>query len=432
MRKVLFCMLAGIGMLLGSCNNNNPDIPDDPGKQDTIPHVDTIPQDTPIVVTIDTIRIDTLYRDTTYAVENDYIVLAYVPGYSRRALPNPMYFTHIIYSCCELYVRDKVYQKFELSDSSAGQGLDIENFHKVLALREQNPNLKIMVSIASVVNNTKDNYQDGGFSALCADAKQRKHFAEDCLAFCEKYNLDGIDIDWELPGMKSTNNPNVDIVNDVDNFTLLMKELKETLGDKYLVTFAGWVFDKTAIEGGWEGIDLKAVAPYVDWCNVMTYEMGSGTQPHNAIRSAGYWDINRTFRAYQKAEFPSKKMVLGIPFYSNISGEFSYNKIDMYLRKKPDVYQAGYNSYWQVPFLKKNGEMIGSYDDARSIGNKGKFAKENNWLGLMCWEATSDDDNGTLSQAMWNAMKTQTDTIVTYNYYLSDSTMVSEEIWKKK
>ena len=51
-----------------------------------------------------------------------------------------------------------------------------------------------------VVENS-DNSQGGSFSAISANAAYRKQFAEDCLAFIKKWGIDGIDMDWEFPGL---------------------------------------------------------------------------------------------------------------------------------------------------------------------------------------------------------------------------------------
>ena len=40
-----------------------------------------------------------------------------------------------------------------------------------------------------------------GFSVLAKSDEARKAFAEDCKKFCIQYNLDGIDMDWEFPGL---------------------------------------------------------------------------------------------------------------------------------------------------------------------------------------------------------------------------------------
>ena len=58
----------------------------------------------------------------------------------------------------------------------------------------------------------------------------RKKFAQDCLDFCKKWGIDGIDIDWEFPGLSWDKSVANDTSCDVENYTLLMAQLRETLG----------------------------------------------------------------------------------------------------------------------------------------------------------------------------------------------------------
>ena len=66
---------------------------------------------------------------------NGRVALGYVTYYGKM-LPDPTYMTHINYAFAELYVKNNVYQKFDL------QG-DKERFNQVKKLKERNSNLKI-------------------------------------------------------------------------------------------------------------------------------------------------------------------------------------------------------------------------------------------------------------------------------------------------
>ena len=123
---------------------------------------------------------------------NGRVALGYVTYYGK-ILPDPTYMTHINYAFAELYVKNNVYQKFDL------QG-DKERFNQVKKLKERNSNLKILLSFTNSVSNT-GNSQDGGFSALAKSPEMRKQFAQDCKKFVQQEGIDGIDIDWEFPGM---------------------------------------------------------------------------------------------------------------------------------------------------------------------------------------------------------------------------------------
>lgn len=194
---------------------------------------------------------------------NGRVALGYVTYYGKM-LPDPTYMTHINYAFAELYVKNNVYQKFDL------QG-DKERFNQVKKLKERNSNLKILLSFTNSVSNT-GNSQDGGFSALAKSPEMRKQFAQDCKKFVQQEGIDGIDIDWEFPGMTFGSNAYDPLV-DVENFTLLMKDLRETLSSSTLLTYAGYCKNKQPQGAGWKYIDVKAVDPYVDFVNIMTYDL---------------------------------------------------------------------------------------------------------------------------------------------------------------
>lgn len=323
------------------------------------------------------------------------IVLGYATYYGAQ-LPNPSLVTHINYAFAEVYVKDGVYQGFKLRNE--------ETFEKVVALKKSNPNLKVLISFNNNVENS-DNVADKGFSAIAASEQNRKDFARDCLEFVRAKHIDGIDMDWEFPGM-TWGSSYFDSVNDVDNYTMLMAQLRSTLGNSYLLTYAGYIMDVSVNAAGEKKyIDVAAVESYVDFVNLMTYDIDSGTKPQNALTSKNVWDITRTVNVYLTAGYPASKLVVGIPFYVRHSfasgGSVHYRDLN--------TLGSGYKvDNWdaeaQVPYVSLNGVYWGSYDNERSIGVKGKWAVDNGLAGLMYWEASEDDGKYTLSTAAWNAV----------------------------
>lgn len=341
-------------------------------------------------------------------VETDRICLAYAPYYRTR-LPNPALVTHICFSFAEVYVRNNVYQGFKLQGDNNQTALS-----RVIALRKQNPDIKILLSFSHTVVNS-DNRQDGGFSAIAASETSRRKFADDCVAFMRKWDLNGIDLDWEMPGL-SWSGAKCDPINDTDNFTLLVKQMRETFGSEFLLTFAGYVKDKRKQDSGngWKYFDLKALKPYVDWVNIMTYDLDDATGGHRGFQSAvrsstSYWDIERTMAEYASAGYDSSQIVLGIPFYVRCSFETSPGVIDYCdFYKYPE--SVGYNfNNWdedaQCPYVTLNGTFMGSYDNVVSIAAKGeKYIGGGRARGFMYWDAGADDIDYSLAAACWKAV----------------------------
>ena len=79
----------------------------------------------------------------------------------------------------------------------------------------------------------------------------------------EQFGLDGIDMDWEYPTSSSANISSSP--DDTQNFTLLMRDIREVIGKDKLLTFASVNSAKY--------VDFVAVEPYVDFVNIMTYDM---------------------------------------------------------------------------------------------------------------------------------------------------------------
>lgn len=324
-------------------------------------------------------------------------VIAYV-AYYGSTLPDPRICTHINYAFAELYMKDGKYLGFK------PQG-KMERFLSVAALKEKNPKLKILLSFTNGVSNS-DNIKGGGFSVLAKSDEARKAFAEDCKKFCIQYNLDGIDLDWEFPGLDWSGQP-VDKAVDTQNHVLLMKQLRQTLGNEYLLTYAGYVMDKQPSGGGYKYIDIKALDDVVDYVNLMTYDMDADGAPHNAVSCpSAYWDIERTYKAYINAGATPSKLVLGIPFYGRVSfsgspGALSYKTI----KKLGTGYTIeNWDAAANVPYVLYGNRKYCYYDNPRSIELKSKWALERKMYGVMYWENDSDDQNYTLRRAAWEGI----------------------------
>lgn len=326
------------------------------------------------------------------------VAIAYVTYYGK-AIPDPMLMTHINYAFAELYVKDGVYKGFKLQGNE-------DRFRQVVALKKKNPNLKISLSFSHTVTN-EDNAQGGGFSALAKSDEYRKAFAKDCRDFCSKWGIDGIDIDWEFPGLSWSGHacdPSVD----VENHVLLMKQLRETLGTRYLLTYAGYVKNVIETDEGRKYIDIAAVDPYVDFVNVMTYDMDSAPSHQSALRDkSAYVDCERAIKAYTDAGVAASKLVLGIPFYGRISfdkspGAIDYNKI--ILLDKNDYKIDNWDSDANVPYVTYKGTYYCGYDNEKSIAIKGDWIRSLGMKGMMYWDYNADDNQHTLCKAVWQAV----------------------------
>ena len=326
------------------------------------------------------------------------VVIAYVTYYGK-AIPDPTLMTNINYAFAELYVKDGVYQVFKLQGNE-------ERFRQIVALKKKNPKLKISLSFSHTVSNS-DNSQGGGFSAMAKSDTYRKAFAKDCRDFCSKWGIDGIDIDWEFPGLSWSGHacdPSVD----VENHVLLMKQLRETLGTRYMLTYAGYAKDVVeSSDGGRKYIDIAAVDPYVDFVNIMTYDLDAAPKHQSALKDKNaYLDCDRAVNAYLNAGVAPSKLVLGIPFYGRHSFDSSpsaidYNKI---ILLDKSIYKIdNWDSNASVPYVTENGRYYCGYDNPKSIAIKGDWIRGLGMKGMMYWDYNADDNQHTLCKAVWQA-----------------------------
>ncbi len=285
---------------------------------------------------------------------------------------------------------------------------DSTNFRKLNLLKEKNPDLKILISIGGWA--WSENFSD----AVLTDSS-RKVFAKSSVDIIKKYNLDGVDIDWEYPALPGEEG-NVYRPEDKQNFTLMFEEIrkeldvlqKETGKSKMLTTaVAGWVEFLDATEMG------KA-QQYLDFVNLMTYDLFQGdTVVHHApIYTTDIYKTEKSadaaVKAFVKAGVPIEKLVMGIPFYSRkftVAGKlekglgqkqsaqtyfegYSYIKDSLVNKKGFKVYR---DEVAMVPYLvnEKTKEII-SYEDEQSVEERCKYVLDNKMGGVMFWEYGSD------------------------------------------
>ena len=300
------------------------------------------------------------------------VIVAYVTSWSQ-VIPDPTTVTHINYAF------GGVKDTFD--------GVNISNperLRTIANLKKNNPNLKVLLSVGG--------WGAGNFSEMAADPKLRRKFADDCLRIVKEYNLDGIDIDWEYPGSsaaKISSSPD-----DRANFTLLMRDLRETLGNNRLLTIA--------TSAGAEHIAYTDVIPYLDFVNIMTYDMANAPKHHAALYpSENTPDLTcvESVRRHVAGGVPVNKLVLGVPFYGRGGKEMKGRAFKNI--KEGDGYSLIFDNTAKVPFMvNAAGEPVLGYDDAHSLGYKCDYILDNDLLGVMYWDYNGDDQQGTLRKTL--------------------------------
>lgn len=340
--------------------------------------------------------------------------------------------THIIFSFTEVIDNE---MKFK-NEASAEKLILLADQKKV------HPNLKVMIACGGWGGS-------GGFSEMAASQENRRIFVKSAIDFINQYNLDGLDIDWEYPGMRGAGNPY--IPEDKENFTALMRELREAMdatGKKLTLTFAsaGW-------KRFYDHVELEEVMKYADYMNVMTYDQVGGGTPFTGHHTNLGWvkpehlEGTPAARILQESDRPLDprsaekiiayciengvdpgQIVIGAAFYGRAwkgvppenNGLYQENK-GVWIGWAPysdirEKYEGinGFNRHWdpvaKAPYLyNPDDSLFISYEDTVSARLKTEYALKNGLGGIMFWQLRLDTEDYDLLDAIHETASQQED-----------------------
>ena len=302
------------------------------------------------------------------------VVVAYVTSWSE-VMPDPQYMTHINYAFGHV------------NENFNGVKIDNEKrLKQIVDLRKQKPELKVLLSIGG--------WGSGRFSVMAANDEYRRAFAADCDRVVKEFALDGIDIDWEYPTSSMANISSSP--DDTENFTLLMQAIRAAIGNEKELTLA------TVASARY--IDFKAILPFVDFVNIMAYDMASAPKHHSALYPSGHsGDITSdgAVTAHLKAGVPPSKLVMGMPFYGRGGDGYpsfqDYNKVG----NTDTQYTEKWDEVAQVPYLAdKNDTLVFGFENPRSLAIKCQYILDKDLLGGMYWDYSGDNEQGDLRRTV--------------------------------
>lgn len=373
--------------------------------------------------------------------KNDFAVMAYyVPNetFPPDRLPLDQ-LTHIIYSFSKVIDGEMTFP-----DTRNDSLMRI-----LVAQREKHPELKVMIACGG--------WGADGFSDAASTAGARDTFIRSTVAFLERYQLDGLDMDWEYPAIPAAGTKARPA--DKENFTLLMKGLREamdTLDRPQTLTFAS---------AGWEpyyyNIETEKVMKYADYMNIMTYDQVGGSSPvtghHTPLGLIEESDLKglpimdtiakrreeRPEAEHDWAPRSAKRIVkyvtsLGVsPAQLIIGGAFYGRAWKGVNPANNGLYQPnqgvhtgwlgyrairadyenknGFVRYWDTvalaPYLFNAQDSIFiSYDDPESAALKTQYAREVSLGGIMFWQLSNDTREAeSLLDAIWATRRKEMD-----------------------
>jgi chitinase len=291
-----------------------------------------------------------------------------------------------------------------------GYDADSANFVVLNRLKKDNPSLKILISVGGWG-------WSGGFSDMALTQERRARFIQSALDFIVKHQLDGLDIDWEYPGLPGAGNPYRP--EDKENFTSLLKECRNALDSvgnskRYLLTIAA-----AASSAYPEKTNMQEASRYLDMVNLMTYdfagEWDNVARHHANLYPSEYYEwgnsVSETVSKFIQEGVPAEKLVVGVPFYGrgwkNVDSvndglgqpatglqnvNLSYRNLKKSYLSDP-AFKKGWDDSAKAPYLLNEDEGIFiTYENLQSLQLKCDFARDKNLKGVMFWEYFKDYD----------------------------------------
>ncbi|WAG71333.1 glycosyl hydrolase family 18 protein [Clostridium sp. CF011] len=318
------------------------------------------------------------------------------------------------------------------------------------------PDKKILISVGGWTRGEN-------FHAMAMTAETRKVFTDSVVEFLKQYPfIDGIDIDWEYPGVDRKAEPNDQYdkgcpggPEDKVNYTLLLKDIRDAynangLSGKMLTVAAGAGYDKMAL------VEPSKYEQYLDYMNVMTYDIHGAwelTTNHQAALYVNPEDPSGTTQTDLKNKYNSdyamkayrdiykispSKLNMGSPLYSrgwkgvkpgpNGDGLYqsatgaSAGSLDnasspggqepWFILKQLET-TPGWNKYYDTKanavylYNASKGEFL-TYEDEKTLSDRCDYVNANGYGGVFIWDASDDDlsKGSPMTTIAWNKMST--------------------------
>eukprot|EP00986_Skeletonema_menzelii_P015506 scaffold11920_cov91-Skeletonema_menzelii.AAC.4 len=251
------------------------------------------------------------------------------------------------------------------------------------------------------------------FPAMAASAVARANFAKNCVKLIEEYDFDGIDLDWEYPGMVDHSGT----PDDKGNFKLLLEDVRAALDDlgKIKGRFYGLTAALPCGPDHISNIDIAHTANVLSELNLMTdffgawspttgvnaplYYQGWGDEDFNVAACVENWIAGGGKR---------HKVNIGLPFYGRSflkakglnephsgadknewgidDGTPQYYNI---VSKLPLMTQMWDEKTWtQLAYFEGGGFV--SFDNENAICAKTEFMIKHGLNGGIIWELSGD------------------------------------------
>jgi chitinase len=279
--------------------------------------------------------------------------------------------------------------------------IDTASIKAMVALKSRNPSLQVMLSLGGW----------GGCetcSAVFGTATGRSEFVRSVKQISSYFKTDGIDLDWEYPAIKGFPG-HAYTLKDRDNFTALLKELRQGMGNSFTISFAAGGFTNYIDSS----IQWREVIKYCNFINIMSYDLVHGYSKISGHHTPLYSTTQQTestdhaVKLLLKAGVPKQQLVIGAAFYGRYFEMEEGNAVDLY---QPCHFLHGFSSKnakdslsvahgfiqkWdniaQAPYaINTQRRLLATYDNEQSIALKTSYAIKQQLGGIMFWQLIDD------------------------------------------
>ncbi|MCM1260014.1 MAG: glycosyl hydrolase family 18 protein [Prevotella sp.] len=321
---------------------------------------------------------------------------------------------------------DIIYYAFITINADGTCQLDNTSYlNEVRALRENG--VRIVASVNGVSSQSCTYLMN-----LTADATKRATFVKNLMDLVERYNLDGLDIDWET--VSST----VKVV--ASSMNALCKDLRAEMNKRQDDRGTPYFLSAAVPASSWgtasDRFDFKTLDQYLDYINIMSYDMNrTDKTSHLSPMYSSSYDGGYGFGCAYGVErlvslgFSRNKLIIGTAGYgkafkvTGTSSNTTYPYLGVagtltQISGVPGSFASGTvfgngiqyllqtGKYTKYTEFNKNGQIVGSYlynatdrifvtyDSEEVVKAKYAYANSMDGVGIMCWcysEDTADN-----------------------------------------
>ena len=294
------------------------------------------------------------------------------------------------------------------------------HFAQYARFKAQYPATEVLLSIGGWT-------YSGLFSKMSLTAESRAGFIQSCIEAIQAYPfLDGIDLDWEYPGIHrratKADEGSPMVGDDWTNYTALLREMRAALDETFGQGVKRLTVCAPAAPSNLRKQDYPSLHPYVDAINLMTYDLATSTK-----RTAHHSPLYGSNSAHTAVQFlltvgvPAEKICIGTPLYNhgwkqvaldgqligaaasgaNHGGDMLWETLARFEAEAvPDGtpgWHMGYDETAHGAYLWNDDPAspyyrnLLTYDSARSLDAKLEYIITQQLGGIIVWQAGGDD-----------------------------------------